>query len=111
MSMVLLSQMLVERELKDKKEEFVNSQTVSTSEKEFLNIRVYNSLYYLQLQKELELLKKLDIQFCNLYGTLEDVIKRLESSSVIILPKEDYSAMVTALQQVQQIKRILKNDI
>lgn len=72
MSMFLLSEKLLENELKNKPE-------VLDAQQEF---------YYSMVEKELYVIQRLNIEMCDMRGEEKEVADRLEKSEVAILPHD-----------------------
>ncbi|MCD8068513.1 MAG: hypothetical protein LUE87_06460 [Lachnospiraceae bacterium] len=87
MSMLLISEKLLESELTKKNG---------------------NELYLSYVAKELEVIKKLDIAFCNMTGDMESVSKRLEGCETIIMPKGTYDDMYEAKIFRSNVKNLLQ---
>ena len=77
MSMFLLSEKLLENELKNKPEV----------------LDVQQEFYYSMVEKELYVIQRLNIEMCDMRGEEKEVADRLEKSEVAILPHDELEEM------------------
>ena len=82
MSMFLMSEKLLEKELKEKPD-------ILTDEQNF---------YYSVIEKELHVIQKLNIEMCDMRGEVKEVANRLERSVVLICSPEESQAFERAVQ-------------
>ena len=87
MSMLLISEKLLEEELKKKPQN-------PTDQQDF---------YYSMIEKEIYLLKRLKITLCNMRGDEKEVADRLENSEILICSLEEAESMRNSV--------LFKNDI
>ena len=87
MSMFLMSEKLLEEELNKKPEDLNNQQ----------------EFYYSMIEKELYLIKRINIEMCNMRGEEKEVAKRFENSEVMICSHEEAEEMRKSV--------LLKNEI
>ena len=77
MSMLLVSEKLLQEEL-NKKPENPNDQ---------------QDFYYSMVEKELYLVKRLNIELCNMRGEVKEVADRLEHNEILICPQGELEHM------------------
>ena len=82
MSMLLISEKLLQDEL-DKKHKSLNNQ---------------QDFYYSMIEKELYLIKRLNIEMCDMRGEIEEVVDRLEHSEIAICSCGEIEDMRKAMQ-------------
>ena len=82
MGMLLISEKLLEEELKNKPESLNDQQ----------------DFYYSMIEKELHLIKRLNIEMCDMRGEIEEVTDRLEHSEIAICSCGEIEDMRKAVQ-------------
>ena len=60
--------------------------------------------YYMQLEKELSVLEKLDITLCDMRGEVDEVKERLDSSEILFCPKGE----VARIKELEEINKELQ---
>lgn len=90
MSMLLISEKLLQEELKKKPENPTNQQ----------------DFYYSMIEKELYLLKRLNIEKCDMSGEEKEVADRLEHSEILICSHEEAEKIRMSLQFVDDIMNV-----
>ena len=93
MSMMLISEKLLEDELKKKPENPTDSQ----------------DFYYSMIEKELYLIKRLNIEMCNMRGDEKEVADRLEHSEILVCTHDEVEEMRKSVSFKDEIKNVLKN--
>ena len=92
MAMFLMAEKLLEEELKKKPENMNNQQ----------------DFYYSMIEKELYLMKRLNIEMCNMRGEIEEVADRLEHSEIAIYSCGEIEDMRKAVQFKYEIMDVIK---
>lgn len=92
MSMLLISEKLLQEELK-KRPENPNDQ---------------QDFYYSMIEKELYLMKRLNIEMCNMRGDEKEVADRLEHSEILICTHEESEEMRKAVQFKDAILEVVE---
>lgn len=91
MSMLLISEKLLQEELKKKPENPSDRQ----------------DFYYSMIEKELYLMKRLNIEMCNMRGDEKEVADRLEHSEILICTHEEAENMRKSVQFKYEIMDVV----
>ena len=91
MGMLLISEKLLQEEL-DKKPESLNDQ---------------QDFYYSMIEKELYLIKRLNIEICDMRGEVDEVADRLEHSKILICSYEEVKNMVESVRFKDEIMNVI----
>ena len=91
MSMLLISEKLLQDEL-DKKPKSLNDQ---------------QDFYYSMIEKELYLIKRLNIEMCDMRGEIEEVADRLEHSEIAICSCGEIEDMRNAMQFKYEVMNLI----
>ena len=92
MSMLLISEKLLQEELIKKPENPTDQQ----------------NFYYSMIEKELYLMKRLNIELCNMRGEEKEVADRLEASEILICSHEEAENMRKSVQFKDEIMDVIK---
>ena len=93
MAMFLMSEKLLEQELKNKPENPTDQQI----------------FYYSMIEKELHLLRRLDIDMCDMRGTEEEFIDRLEHSKILVCTPKEVDEFHNALAFKDDVMEVINN--
>ena len=92
MSMFLLSEKLLEKELKEKPE----------------TLDAQQDFYYSMVEKELYVIQRLNIEMCDMHGEEKEVADRLSRSEILICSPEEAECMYKSVLFKNDIMDIIK---
>ena len=69
---------------------------------------LYDPIIKRQCQKELEVLRRLQIDLCDITGSLVDVKKRFEKKHVYFMDPHEFAAMKAKAANYDRIKKIIE---
>ena len=91
--MLLISKKLLEQELKNKPDILTDSQ----------------KLYYMQIEKEIFVLEKIDITLCNMRGNVNEVQERLNNSEIHFATKGEYERINESKEVIETLRQLYLN--
>lgn len=91
--MLLISRKLLEQELKNKPDIPTDSQ----------------ELYYMQIEKEIVVLDKIDITLCDMRGDVNEVQERLNNSEIHFATKGEYEKINESKEIIETLRQLYLN--
>ena len=88
--MLLISRKLLEQELKNKPDILTDSQ----------------KLYYMQIEKEIVVLEKIDITLCDMRGNINEVQERLNNSEIHFATNGEYEKINESRKVMETLRQL-----
>ena len=69
---------------------------------------LHDPIIKLQYQKELEVLRRLQVELCDMTGDLDDVKNRLEDKCIYFMDPDEFNVMKAKASKYDYIKKIME---